>query len=78
MEKWKDYNQYKYGVNFYKNVINVLTIKDPLKRKTAKYNNLNWIEFFNMKQFNEWFIKKIKRYQKIPFNFFYLNLRITN
>lgn len=43
--------------DFYKNAINVWTIKDPMKRKTAKDNNLNWIEFFNMKQFNEWFIK---------------------
>ena len=41
--------------DFYKNAINVWTIKDPLKRKTAKDNNLNWIEFFDIKQFDEWF-----------------------
>lgn len=42
---------------FYKNAINVWTIKDPLKRKTASDNNLNWIEFFDIKQFDEWFNK---------------------
>ena len=35
--------------------IDVWTISDPLKRKTAKKNNLNWIEFFNMEQFMEWY-----------------------
>jgi hypothetical protein len=29
--------------------------KDPLKRKVAKINNLNWFEFFNLEQFNEWY-----------------------
>lgn len=43
--------------DFYKNAINVWTIKDPLKRKTARDNNLNWIEFFDIKQFDEWFNK---------------------
>ena len=28
---------------------------DPLKRKTAKENNLNWIEFFTEEDFNKWF-----------------------
>ena len=28
---------------------------NPLKRETARKNNLNWIEFFNMKQFMEWY-----------------------
>lgn len=32
--------------------------KDPLKRKVAKDNNLNWLEFFNMNQFMEWFDKQ--------------------
>ena len=27
---------------------------DPLKRKTAKENNLNWIEFFTEEDFNKW------------------------
>lgn len=40
---------------FYNNAINVWTISDPNKRKFAKNNNLNWIEFFNMKAFMEWY-----------------------
>lgn len=43
--------------DFYRNAIKVWTIKDPLKRKTARDNNLNWIEFFDIKQFNEWYDK---------------------
>lgn len=31
------------------------TEKDVLKRETAKQNHLNWLEFFNVKQFEEWF-----------------------
>lgn len=39
----------------YKNFIHVWTKSDPLKRKTAKDNNLNWIEFFNICEFETWF-----------------------
>ena len=39
----------------YKRAIKTWTIKDPLKRETAKKNNLNWIEFFNIKQFMKWY-----------------------
>ena len=35
--------------------INVWTARDPLKRKTARKNNLNWIEFFTIKEFENWF-----------------------
>lgn len=31
------------------------TERDVLKRKTAKNNGLNWIEFFNIKEFENWF-----------------------
>lgn len=41
----------------YTSAIKTWTIKDLLKRQTANKNNLNWIEFFNMNQFNEWFNK---------------------
>lgn len=34
------------------------TKSDPLKRKTAKENNLNYLEFFNIKDFMEWFNSK--------------------
>ena len=33
----------------------VWTILDPLKRKTAKENNLNWLEFFTVDDFIKWF-----------------------
>lgn len=41
--------------SFYKGIIDGWTIRDPLKRKTARKNNLNWIEFFTMKEFENWF-----------------------
>ena len=44
--------------NFYKKAIHVWTESDPLKRETAKKNNLNWIEFFTMDQFMEWYNKQ--------------------
>lgn len=53
LEKWKNSNS-----DFYNNAINVWTISDPLKRETAKKNNLNWIEFFTMDQFMEWYNKQ--------------------
>lgn len=40
---------------FYRNAVKVWVVSDPLKRKTAKEHNLNWIEFFNMKEFMKWF-----------------------
>ena len=39
----------------YEDYIDTWTRRDPLKRKIAKENNLNWIEFFNMKQFLKWY-----------------------
>jgi len=39
----------------YEYAIKTWTITDPLKRQIAKENNLNWIEFFNIQQFDEWF-----------------------
>ena len=38
----------------YNKAINDWTIRDPLKRKTAKDNGLNWIEFFNKKDVILW------------------------
>ena len=37
--------------------IKIWTVKDPEKRKVAKKNNLNWIEFFSLKEFEEWWNK---------------------
>ena len=39
----------------YNDAIETWTIKDPLKRQSAKDNNLNYLEFFNMDEFNKWF-----------------------
>lgn len=38
----------------WKDIIDTWTIRDPLKRKIAKENNLNWIEFFNKSDFKKW------------------------
>lgn len=48
--EWKNKNTKMYNC-----AINTWTIRDPLKRKTAKENNLNWVEFFTVEEFNEWF-----------------------
>lgn len=37
--------------------INVWTVRDPLKRKIAKENNLSWLEFFTVKDFITWYEK---------------------
>ena len=50
LNKWNIKNKIRY-----KNAIKIYTISDPLKRQIAKENNLNWIEFFNMKEFEEWY-----------------------
>ena len=41
--------------DYYVNAIETWTIRDPLKRQTAKENKLNWIEFFSFKEFIEWY-----------------------
>lgn len=53
--KWK---QKIKSSSYYDVAIKVWTESDPLKRETAKKNGLNWIEFFNMNQFNEWYNKQ--------------------
>ena len=58
-EKIKNVMLNKYGSeHFCTSMRQQLTLgqkKDPLKRKTAKENNLNWIEFFSMKEFENWY-----------------------
>lgn len=41
--------------DYYKGAIETWTMRDPLKRKIAKKNGLNYLEFFNMKEFLKWF-----------------------
>lgn len=43
---------------YYQNAIEVWTKRDPMKRETAKKNNLNWIEFFTVDEFSNWFRSK--------------------
>lgn len=52
LDRW---NKKAKNSKFYQEAIVVWTYSDPLKRETARKNNLNWIEFFNMKQFMEWY-----------------------
>ena len=47
----------------YNKAINEWTIRDPLKRKTAKDNGLKWLEFFNLNQFMEWYNIMVSLYQ---------------
>lgn len=39
----------------YNDWVRVWTKHDVLKRKIVEKNNLNWLEFFNMNQFMEWY-----------------------
>ena len=39
---------------YYDNAISTWTIRDVNKRKIAKENKLNWIEFFSILELNEW------------------------
>ena len=41
--------------NMYKIAIEVWTIRDLLKRETARKNNLNWLEFFTIDEFMKWY-----------------------
>lgn len=45
--------------NAYLNFIHTWTITDPKKRQIVKENNLNWIEFFNLQEFEDWYNKEI-------------------
>ena len=49
LEKWKSKK-----TKYYENAIYVWTNLDVRKRTTAKQNKLNYLEFFNMQQFEEW------------------------
>ena len=52
--KAKQYS-YKKDKNQYEKYIKIWTISDPLKRKIAKENNLNWLEFFSLNEFMNWY-----------------------
>lgn len=50
---WKNKN-----TKFYNNAINTWTIRDVEKRNIAKRNNLNYIEFWNLKEVNQFINQK--------------------
>ena len=59
VEEWKQKSE---EINYkgekkkqYLGYINTWTISDPKKRECAKNNNLNWLEFFTLDEFNIWF-----------------------
>ena len=54
-EKAKELNYKGKPKDFYKNAIYTWTVRDPLKRETARKNNLNWLEFFSMEEFLTWY-----------------------
>lgn len=58
LNTWKD--KIKTENSSYIEAINTWTIRDPLKREVAKKNNLNWIEFWNIEEFINWYCIKIK------------------
>lgn len=52
LNKWKEKSN-KHSK--YKRAITVWTVSDPLKRKTAKDNGLNWLEFWTIDEFMQWY-----------------------
>lgn len=52
LSKWKNNSIHS---KYYEVAIHTWTIRDVNKRTIAKENNLNWIEFFTMKDFLSWF-----------------------
>ena len=55
LDKWKEKSK---NSKFYKNAIYTWSVLDVKKRNIAKQNKLNYLEFFNMNQFNEWYKTK--------------------
>ena len=59
VEKWKlkskELNFKNCAKNRYLQFIITWTFRDPLKFKTAKQNNLNYLAFYNWEQFYEWY-----------------------
>lgn len=56
IEKLKLWNsKIKENKKYYSQAKYVWTNLDPRKRKIAKENNLNWIEFFSMEEFYQWY-----------------------
>lgn len=52
LDKWKTES---ITSEFYKSAIEVWTVKDVEKRKIALQNNINWLEFFALEDFMNWY-----------------------
>lgn len=52
LDKWKTES---ITSEFYKNATEVWTVKDVEKRKIALQNNINWLEFFALEDFMNWY-----------------------
>lgn len=50
LNNWKQRKE-----KIFKNAIKTWTVSDVNKRETAKKNHLNYLEFFNMDEFNGWY-----------------------
>ena len=59
--KIKNSNHQHPGNNLFNSTIQTWTIYDPLKRQTAKDNNLNYLEFFSVDELKIW----LSNYDKI-------------
>ena len=53
LEKWKSKE-----TEYFNYAIKIWSQRDPEKRKIAKENNLNWKEFFNLEELEEWILQK--------------------
>lgn len=56
-ELLKDWEKRGIKAPYYKEAIRTWTVRDPLKRKTAKRNELRYIEFWNLDQVKVWLDK---------------------
>ena len=60
---------------YYKTAIKVWTYGDPLKIKTAKDNNLNYLVFYNLNEFNLW-LEKVKTYKENQYQYRIVNEKL--
>lgn len=54
LDKLNEWEKKAKESDFYKNAIKTWTVRDRAKRKAAKENNLNYLEFFNLLKFQTW------------------------
>ena len=56
-KKSKEINIHGKPKKLYANMVETWTIRDPKKRQWAKNYNLNWLEFFTVKELEDWLAK---------------------